>query len=138
MRSPRCLMVIFFGVCFVLFAGCKKDEPVVVDKPKPPAFTPSEPAKPVKKQALPVREEKPAVEMQIEDEYQAGKLLAYAQTMMQIGTKYTTPKAAIDTCRQIIKDYPGTRYEQEARGLLRMVSAKNRKRYKITNEELGL
>ena len=135
MRSLRCLMVIFLGVCLVLFAGCKKDEPAVADKPKPPPYTPSEP---VKKQAPPVREEKPAVEMPLEDEYQAGKLLAYAQTMMQIGTKYTTPKAAIDTCRQLIKDYPGTKYEQEARGLLRTVSAKDRRKYKITNEELGL
>jgi len=131
-------MVIFFGACFVLFAGCKKNEPPVVNKPNPPAFTPSEPVKPVKKQAPPIREEKPVVEMQIEDEYQAGKLLSYAQTMMQIGTKYTTPKAAIDTCRQIIRDYPGTKYEQQARGLLRMVSAKDRRKYKITDEELGL
>jgi len=109
-----------------------------VEKPKPPEYVPSEPAQPIKKQAPVRREEKPAVELQIEEEYQAGKLLAYAQTMMQIGTKYTTPKAAIDTCRQLIRDYPGTKYEQEARGLLRMVSAKDRRKYKITNEELGL
>ena len=138
MRSLRCLMVIFFGVCLVVFVGCKKDEPAVADKPKPPAFTPSEPARPAKKQTPPIRKEKPAVEMLIEDEYQAGKLLGYAKMMIDIGTKYTTPKAAIETCRQIIKDYPGTKYAEEARMLLRRVSAKDRKKYKITNEELGL
>ena len=71
MKISRLLMMFFCGVCFVLYSGCKKDEPAVADKPKPPPYIPSEP---VKKQAPPIREEKPAVEMPLEDEYQAGKL----------------------------------------------------------------
>lgn len=138
MRTFGLFVMFFCGVCVVFFAGCKKEEPVAVEKPKPPPFIAPEPVAPVETPAVVRHEEKPAVEMSMEDEYQAGKLLAWAQTMMQIGTKYTTPKAAIETCRQLIKDYPGTKYEQEARMLLRMVPAKDHKRYKITSEEMGL
>lgn len=73
------------------------------------------------------------------DDYQAGKLLEYARAFVPMGRKpILTSKLGIDTCRQIIKDYPQSTYAQEARMLLRSVPEYERKRYKITDAEMGL
>ena len=47
-------------------------------------------------------------------------------------------KNGVELCRRIIRNYPGTKYEHEARMLLRQVPEDKRKLYKITDEELGL
>ena len=80
----------------------------------------------------------PPTEMSMEDEFQAGKLLEHAKMFIKAGSRYMTPKKGIETCRQIISDYPGSKYAQEARMLLREVPERYHKRYGITNEELGL
>ena len=73
------------------------------------------------------------------ESYQAGKLLEYAKMYVKAGRKPgLTSKRAVDICRQIIREYPNTKYEQEARLLLRKVPEYERKRYKITDEEMGL
>ena len=82
--------------------------------------------------------DKPATQMSMEDEFQAGKLLENARMLIKAGSRYTTPKRGIELCRQIIKDYPSTKFADESRLLLRKVPERYRKRYNITDEELGL
>lgn len=77
-------------------------------------------------------------EMSMEDEYAASKLLENARGFIKISRKITTPKNGIGMCRQIIKDYPNTEYSEEARMLLREVPERFRKRYNLTDKELGL
>lgn len=77
-------------------------------------------------------------EMSPADEFQADKLLKNAVMLIDMGSRYTTPKRGIEMCRQIIKDYPDTTYANEARLLLRKVPERYHKRYNITSEELGL
>jgi len=73
------------------------------------------------------------------ESYQAGKLLEYAKMFVSAGRKPTlTSKQGVDLCRQIIREFPNTKYEQEARLLLRKVPEYERKRYKITDKEMGL
>ena len=73
------------------------------------------------------------------ESYQAGKLLEYAKMFVSAGRKpVLTSKRGIETCRQIIREYPNTKYEQEARLLLRRVPEYERKRYNITDKEMGL
>ena len=73
------------------------------------------------------------------ESYQAGKLLEYAKMYIKAGRQpVLTSKRAVDICRQLIREYPNTKYEQEARLLLRKVPEYERKRYKITDEEMGL
>jgi len=69
---------------------------------------------------------------------QAEKLLEHAKKFMKIGTRFTTPKQGIEMCRRILKEYPDTRYADEARGLLRSLPERHQKKYKITDEEMGL
>lgn len=74
------------------------------------------------------------------DDYQAEKLLENARTFFRIGGtlpshSYRDP---VNWCRQIIKNYPNTKYAQEAQVLLRQVPEKYRQQYNITDEELGL
>jgi hypothetical protein len=74
------------------------------------------------------------------DDYQAEKLLSYARSFLKIGNRlpshiYRNP---IELCRQVIKDYPNTKYAQEAQMLLRNVPKEYRKMYNLTDEELGL
>jgi LysM repeat protein len=76
----------------------------------------------------------------VADDYQAEKLLSNARTFLQIGNKlpsheYRNP---IEWCRQVMKDYPNTKYAQEAQMLLRNVPKEHRAQYNITDEELGL
>ena len=61
-----------------------------------------------------------------------------AKAFMKIGTRFTTPKQAIELCRRIIREYPDTTYASGARELLRGLPERHQKRYKITDEEMGL
>ncbi|MGA2915732.1 MAG: hypothetical protein ABSE89_06870 [Sedimentisphaerales bacterium] len=74
------------------------------------------------------------------DDYQAEEWLSYARTYLQIGNK--TPshlyKDPIEWCRKVMKNYPNTKYAQEAQMLLRNVPKEHREQYKITDQELGL
>jgi len=45
---------------------------------------------------------------------------------------------AVVLCRDVIKTYPGTSYEREAREILRQIPEDQRSQFKITDEELGL
>lgn len=49
-----------------------------------------------------------------------------------------TYKRGVDMCREVIDNYPGTEYAHQARQLLRQVPERHRRRYHITDEELGL
>ena len=78
-----------------------------------------------------------------EDEFnpQAEKLLENARMFFRIGGRMLAAKSygqPIRMCRRIIKDYPNTKYADEARLLMRQVPERYHKRYKITDEELGL
>jgi hypothetical protein len=69
---------------------------------------------------------------------EAKQKLAFAENNMTMAKKgilnYSQPVAI---CRGIIKDYPDTEYEQQARKLLREVPEDLRSQYNLTDEELG-
>ena len=44
----------------------------------------------------------------------------------------------VEMCRRVMKDYPNTKYAQEAQMLLRNVPKEYRQQYNLTDEELGL
>ena len=68
---------------------------------------------------------------------QAEKVLEHAKGFLKMG-RFTSYKKGIVLCRQLLDDYPDTKYEKQARELLKTVPERHRKRYKITNEELGI
>ena len=70
---------------------------------------------------------------------QAGKDLEWAKTFVSIGRKpKLTSKTGIDLCRKIIRECPNSKYERQARLLLQSVPEYQKKRYKITDKEMGL
>jgi len=74
------------------------------------------------------------------DLIEAEKQLSYAKNLfIPLGNKrMMSSKRGVDICREIMQRWPGTKYAEEARGLLRQLSETDRRRYNITNEELGL
>ena len=74
------------------------------------------------------------------DLIEAEKQLSYAKNLfIPLGNKrMMSSKRGVDICREIMERWPGTKYAEEARGLLRQLSETDRRRYNITNEELGL
>lgn len=71
----------------------------------------------------------------------AEKLLENAKMFFRIGSRMIASKSygqPIRMCRMVIKDYPNTKYADKARLLMRQVPQRYRKRYRITDEELGL
>jgi len=76
----------------------------------------------------------------VADDYQAEQLLSNARTFLKIGNRLPSHqyKDPINWCRQVMKDYPNTKYAQEAQMLLRNVPKEHRAQYNITDEELGL
>jgi len=74
------------------------------------------------------------------DLIQAQKELEYAKGLfIPLSRKrMLTSKKGVDACRDIIKRWPGTKYAEEARNLLRQLPEADRRRYNITNDELGL
>jgi hypothetical protein len=78
-----------------------------------------------------------------EDEFnpQAEKLIEHARTFFRISNRMIAARSygrPIEMCRRVIQDYPDTKYADEARLLLRKVPERYHRRYKITDEELGL
>lgn len=70
----------------------------------------------------------------------AETLLENAKAFFKIGNRmqYHTYAKPIEMCRTVIKDYPNTKYADQARVLMRQVPERFRERYNITDEELGL
>jgi outer membrane protein assembly factor BamD (BamD/ComL family) len=76
--------------------------------------------------------------LDLAEQIDAGKRLEYAKMFINVSRKITTPRNGIKTCREILEKYPNTEYSEKARMLLREVPERFRKRYGITNEEMGL
>jgi len=65
--------------------------------------------------------------------------LTFAQNYLKMSQKgILSYSQAVVICRGVIKDYPETRYELEARTLLRQVPEDLRSQFNITDEELEL
>jgi hypothetical protein len=113
----------------------------------PFGLTPTDPnARPVDPNAVPnpltalMPEEATYRQLPLEEEVQAEKEMVYARDLfMELGRKRgMTYTNGVKLCREIIRKYPGTQYEQDARVLLRQVPENQRAQYQITNSELGL
>ncbi|MHB9071719.1 MAG: hypothetical protein ACYC54_15275 [Sedimentisphaerales bacterium] len=71
----------------------------------------------------------------------AEKLLANAREFFRMSNVSLSPilyQRPIELCRQVIKDYPKTKYETEAQMLLHKVPERFRQRFNLTDHELGL
>jgi hypothetical protein len=70
----------------------------------------------------------------------AETLIENARAFFKIGNRlqYHTYAKPVEMCRTVIKDYPNTKYSEQARILMRQVPERFRERYSITDEELGL
>jgi len=69
---------------------------------------------------------------------QAEKLVEFAKSFIEIGHKIGSHKKGVDICREIIAEYPNTKYADRARELLRTIPENKKKKYNLTNTELGL
>ena len=74
------------------------------------------------------------------EQFQAGKLQSFAEGLFGPAAKkgVITHKQTVELCRRIIKDYPNTPQAEQARQLLRQIPEAERKKYNVTNEEMGL
>ena len=68
---------------------------------------------------------------------QAEKEIEYARGFLKTG-RFTGYKKGIDLCRDVLRDYPDTKYADQARDLLKTVPERYQKRYNVTDEEMGL
>ena len=70
---------------------------------------------------------------------EAQQKLEFAENNLKMAQKGNLAYSqTVAICRDIIKTYPGTEYENHARMFLRQVPQDQRSKYNITNEELGL
>lgn len=126
--------------------------PAVVE-PNNELPTPSEPAEiqqpPIVKEtnetSASVQETPPPAQSktEIDEDFfdpRAETLIENARAFFKIGNRlqYHTYSKPIEMCRTVIKDYPNTKYSEQARLLMRQVPERFRQRYNITDEELGL
>jgi hypothetical protein len=121
-------------------------EPNKVHQPQPPAVKEAN-VIPKPSQAAPAVKAAPAVAANQQqegdftaDDYEAQKLLANASAFLKIGSRlpnhmYRDP---IEWCRTVMKNYPNTKYVQQAQMLLRNVPQEYRQQYNLTDQELGL
>jgi len=76
---------------------------------------------------------------ELEQDVQAQRLYQMAETEFKIARKpFMTYKRCVDYCRQIIQKWPDSAEAAKARVLLRKIPERHRKRYNITDEEMGL
>jgi hypothetical protein len=74
------------------------------------------------------------------EDYEAQKLLSNASAFLKIGNRLPSHmyRDPIEWCRTVMKDYPNTKYAQQAQMLLRNVPQEHRQQYNLTDQELGL
>jgi len=125
-------------------AAPKPAAPVSPAAPKLQPAIPAVPANPAPKlmSSASLEDIEPTEEELIENPslYEAAKKLSYAKTLfIPSGQKrFMTSKNGVETCREILRRWPNTKYSEEAHQLLRKIPEDEQKRYKITSEELGL
>jgi hypothetical protein len=125
-------------------AAPKPAAPVAPAAPKPQPAVPAAPATPAPKlmSSASLEDIEPTEEELIENPslYEAAKKVEFAKTLfIPSGQKrFMTSKNGVETCREILRRWPNTKYAEQARQLLRKIPEDEQKRYKITNEELGL
>ncbi|MDH4203042.1 MAG: hypothetical protein OEV87_09115 [Phycisphaerae bacterium] len=126
------ILFLSFGVAFLV--GCSGEQKkasmdTVADVPAQEAAV--KPAEPVK--AEPISEPAPS------DINEAKQRLVFAQNNMKMAQRgILSYSQAVAICRGVIKDYPNTEYEQQAKELLREVPEDLRSQYNLSDEELGL
>ena len=76
------------------------------------------------------------VELSIEDQVQAEKLFEMALLFRKQGRlpKIGSYKMMVDTCRRIIKEFPGSTFSYKAKRMLGDLRPRDRKRYGVTDE----
>ncbi|OQY06379.1 MAG: hypothetical protein B6I25_04025 [Planctomycetales bacterium 4572_13] len=106
----------------------------------PPAKAPKPP-----EPNVPDRRQRPAERssdfptQSLEDQLRAENLLRAAQMHIEESRKLhmKNPKQGIEAARQVLQEFPGTQFAQQARELLRRVPDRWKKQHHITDEELG-
>jgi hypothetical protein len=78
-------------------------------------------------------------ELSSQENPEAKQKLAFAQNNLKMAQKgILSYSQVVVLCRDIIRQYPGTPYERQARTLLRQVPEDLRSQFNITDEELEL
>jgi hypothetical protein len=121
-------------------------DPMMPPPVMPQSITPADPNRPLPvdpNQPRPltgVKPEKKPRELPFEQQITAEQKMNVARELYKplAQKRGLTPKKLVDTCREVIRDYPGTRYADEALEMLRTLPERDRTTYHITNEELGL
>ncbi len=135
-------------IAFVIVpVGCKKktesektfydvaaeDDARLRAEPKPKQTQPTETTQ---AQAQPTQQFRQLTE---EEEAEAQRLLEWAIQSRKMGRlPAISYKQTVDTCRQIIKQFPDTEYEFKAKRILADIPEQYRSRYNITEEEIDL
>lgn len=80
------------------------------------------------------------VELAIEEQVQAEQLFEMALFFRKQGRLpgMRSYKKMIDTCRRIIKEFPGSTFSYKAKRMLGDLRPRDRKRYGVTDEEMDL
>ncbi|MDD5011403.1 MAG: hypothetical protein PHQ00_04700 [Phycisphaerae bacterium] len=98
------------------------------ETPAPVNQTPKQPAKP---------------KTEIDEDFfdpRAETLVEHARAFFKIANRlqHHTYSKPVEMCRTVIKDYPNTKYAEQAQTLMRQVPERFRQRFDITDDELGL
>ena len=140
------LAVLLIASVFVPL-GCKKktetektfydvaaeDDARLRAEPKPKETQPTETAQTQEQPTMQFRE------LTEEEQVEAERLLEWAIQTRKMGRlPAISYKQTIDTCRQIIKQFPGTEYEFKAKRILADIPEQYRSRYNVTEEEIDL
>ncbi|PKL47785.1 MAG: hypothetical protein CVV39_05265 [Planctomycetes bacterium HGW-Planctomycetes-1] len=80
---------------------------------------------------------------QIDEDFfdpRAETLIEHARAFFKIANRlqHHTYSKPVEMCKTVIKDYPNTKYSEQAGTLMRQVPERFRERFDITDEELGL
>lgn len=121
----------------------RPEVPVIKTDPNAPPQDPNSLKTKVNRPAHPTTQQPPQKtykQLPMEEDIQAQKEITYVRDLF---TKAASKgaisyKTAVDMSREIIRKYPGTTYEEQARMELRKVPDDKKKLYGITPEETGL
>jgi hypothetical protein len=151
LNNPICILLI----SFVFLFGCQEEihqesatdavpeasfEDAVVEQTEPIKEV-EEVRKAVAEPAVEIEKTKELSEQEelSQENAEAKQKLVFAQSRLSMAQKGIMGYSqTVVLCRDVIKQYPGTQYERQARTLLGQIPKDRLSQYNITDEELGL
>lgn len=134
MKLKKHTCILFLSLMAVFLFGCSKE----CEQKSTPDAPSKEPCKETAVKQAQQTQEAAVSQVVSSENSEVEQKLAFAQSNLKMAQKgILSYSQTVAICRDVIKEYPETEYQQQAQMLLREVPEDLRSQYNLSDEELG-